>query len=228
MGYMAVEEAAHRVYRALAERGLATETKDGVSIPMHPGVRTVYLMILAQLARDARTRHGLDLHPVRNGQGIDEAQRTFLELPPTPTRGHVVAFDLHVVSVDLARVPLDEVLQFRNENRSAHRKYMEDLRNFAQGLSLSENVDRRRALRDRRDDLKDQARALNRLSRQAWKSPSRVSGFGLGLTGATYAAATGSLVPGIIGALTAALSMLPDPPNVSAYSYLFKAARRLR
>jgi hypothetical protein len=226
MGYMAVEEAADRVFRSLAERGLAKETEDGVSIRMHPGVRTVYLIILAQLAREAGARHGLDLHPASNWVGIDDALRTFLELPPMPTRGHIVAFDLQVVSVDLDQVPLDEVLQFRNENREAHRKYMDDLRSFARDLSLLNDADRQRALRDRRDDLRDQARALHRLSRQAWKSPSRVSGFALGLTGAAYAAATGSLVPGVIGALTAALSMLPDPPNVSTYSYLFQAARQ--
>jgi hypothetical protein len=151
----------------------------------------------------------------------------FLELPPMPTRGHVIAFDLQVVSVDLKHVPLDEVLQFRNENRAAHRKYMNDLRSFADGVSVMTDVDRSRALQDRRDDLNDQARALHRLSLNAWKNPGRVGGFGLGLTGAAYSVATGSLVAGVIAALTAAVSMIPDPPNASAYSYLFKAAREL-
>jgi hypothetical protein len=227
MGYIAADRAADRVFNSLLERGLATETEDGVSIPMHPGVRTVYLIILAQLARETGARRGLDLHPVSNWVAVDDALRRFLELPPMPTRGHVVSLDLQVVSVNLGRVPLDEVLQFRSENHEAHRRYMTDLRTFAESLSLLNEADSQRALRDRREDLEEQARALHRLSWQAWKSRSRVSGFGLGLTGAAYAAATGSLVPGIIGALTAALSMLPDPPNVSSYSYLFKAARQL-
>jgi hypothetical protein len=51
------------LYEVLADRGLATETQDGVSIPMHPLVRSVYLIVLAQLSREVGQRAGLDLHP---------------------------------------------------------------------------------------------------------------------------------------------------------------------
>jgi hypothetical protein len=63
MGYGAIRDIAQKVYVALAERGLARETQDDVSIPMHPEIRALYLIILAQLAREAGSRHHLDLHP---------------------------------------------------------------------------------------------------------------------------------------------------------------------
>src|SRR6266536_1468014 len=146
MGYRGLKEAADRVYALLAERGLAIRTEDGVSIPMHPMIRAVYLIALAQLARETGSRHQLDLHPVTNGRGATETLRAFLELEPMPTRGQVVSFDLEVVSVDLDAVPLDEVLQFRDENREAHRKYMQNLRIFAESLSALNPADRQRAL----------------------------------------------------------------------------------
>jgi hypothetical protein len=227
MGYMAAHETAHKIYTSLAERGLATETEDGVSIPMHPTIRSLYLIILAQLARVAGSRHQLDLHPVTNGRGAERAFRTFLDLDPMPTRGQVVSFDLDVVSVDLDQVPLDEVLQFKTENQGAHRRYMQDLRTFAEDLSKLNAVDRKRAIRDRKADLEEEAHDLRQRSWQAWKRPTAVGGFALGLTGASISMATGSVVPGIIGALIAALGMAPGAQSASTYSYLFRAAREL-
>lgn len=227
MGYAAIAETAHKVYAALAERGLARETEDGVSIPMHPEVRALYLIILAQLAREVGARHQLDLHPVTNGRGAEEAFKAFLELEPMPTRGQVVSFDLEIVSVDLEQVPLDEVLQFKAENQGGHRKYMQNLRTFAEDMSKLNAVDRQRAIRDRKADLEEEARDLRQRSLQAWKRPTAVGGFALGLTGAGISMATGSVVPGIVGALIAALGMAPGAQSATAYSYLFKAARQL-
>jgi hypothetical protein len=56
MGYSAIHETAHQVFEGLQSQGLAVRSEDGVSIPMHPFVRAVYLVLLAQLARDAGAR----------------------------------------------------------------------------------------------------------------------------------------------------------------------------
>jgi hypothetical protein len=165
--------------------------------------------------------------PGADGRGAEEAFRTFLELEPMPTRGQVVSFDLEVVSVDLEQVPLDEVLQFKAENQGAHRKYMQNLRTFAEDLGKLNAVDRARAILDRKADLEEEAHDLRQRSWQAWKRPTAVGGFALGLTGAGISMATESVVPGIIGALIAALGMVPGAQSASAYSYLFQAARQL-
>lgn len=55
---------AQRLRAELERRALAQPSADGVSIPLHPMVRSTYLILLAQLARDTGSRQNLDLHPV--------------------------------------------------------------------------------------------------------------------------------------------------------------------
>ena len=45
--------------KELETKGLARPSEDGVSIPLHPTVRTTILVVLAQLSRRAGTKHGL-------------------------------------------------------------------------------------------------------------------------------------------------------------------------
>lgn len=225
MGYAAIEAVAHRVYEELVRRGLATETQDGYSIPMHPRVRSTYLVLIAQLAREAGRRHGLDLHPATNSSGAKAAFESLLALDPMPSRGHVVAFDLNVVSVDLDLVPLDEVLDFRAEHREDHRRYMQNLRSFTLQLSLLTDTDRVRELANRRAELEEAARDLRDRARRAWKSPKDVAGFGIGITGAAWSLATHNPVPAALTLIGAGLRMLPTKTAGNAYSYLFAARR---
>jgi hypothetical protein len=227
MGFGVLEPVARRVLDQLSARGLATPSQDGVSIPMHPQIRSIYLVLLAQLARQTGARNGLDLHPVTNGRGATEAFEQLTDLAPMPSRGQLVSLDLEVVSVDLDSVPLDDVLEFKRENGRERRRYMANLRTFALELSLLPEVDRARALRDRRAELQDQARDLRALALAAWKSPKDVTGFGLGFAGAAWSLASYSPVPAALGILGAGLKMLPSGANGSVYSYLFRAGRSL-
>jgi hypothetical protein len=150
-----------------------------------------------------------------------------------PTKGEVVSLDLEVVSVDLSEIPIDEILQFRDENRSAHRKYMQDLRKFAADLSSLEPVERQRALRDRHAELQEEAEALRTLSFKAWKSPAKAGALALGLTGTALSLAGAPIVAIAVGAAIASalgslLGMAPDAQEASAYTYLFKAGRQFR
>lgn len=227
MGYGAIEDIANRVYVELERRGLASQTEDGVSIPMHPAIRSVYLVVMAQLAREAGARHELDLHPVTNAGGATAAFDSFLRLAPMPSRSQVVALDLEVVSIDLDDIPLDDVLHYRSENGDAHRRYMQNLRKFALDLSLQDEADRVRALANRRVELRDEARDLRRRALESFRSAKDIAGFGLGLTGAAWAIAAGNPLPAALAALGAGLKMAPSKASGSAYSYLFKAKRAL-
>lgn len=218
---------ATRINEKLRERGLARKSQDGVSVPMHPRVRSAYLLVLAQLARETGARHDLDLHPVTNGRGTDDALRRLLELDAMPSRGHAVGFDLNVVGIDLNDIPLDDVLQFKDESAGAHRAYMRNLRRFSLELVNMDQADRARILSDRRADLEDQARDLRSRALQAWRRPKDVAGFALGITGAARSVATASPIPAALAALGAGLRVLPDKAHGSAYSYLFDAQRRL-
>lgn len=229
-GYVGEREVADEVARLLRDRQLARETADGLSIPMHPSVRSTYLVLLAQLARRGGERWGLDLHPATNRPEAHDVLTRTLGLEPMPSRGRIVDFDLQVVALDLEPVPLDEVLAFRTENQTAHRKYMSDLRAFCRELSEIESTpDRLRLLADRRAELQEAADALRRRSWKSFKQPKNAAGFGLGLIGAGIGLATGGVPAAAVAAIGSQLvRLLPDRAPESMYSYLFAAHRRFR
>ena len=110
-------------------------SKDGVSIPLQPTVRTTILVILAQLARSAGSKQKLSVHPATNdGNALRDLVET-LSREGMPSRDRVIAFDLEPVSFDMESVPLDELLQFRAEHQAEHRAYMRDLRGFMAELA---------------------------------------------------------------------------------------------
>lgn len=195
---------------------------------MHPFVRAVYLVLLAQLARETGARHDLDLLPATNGRGAIDVFERYLQLPPMPSRGTVVALDLEAVSIDLDDVPLDEVLGFREENREAHRRYMQNLRTFSLEISLLDGADRDRAFEERQAELAADARDLMTRARNAWKSPKDVTTFGLGVAGAAWSFATHDPLPALLTLAGAGLGMVPNKDHGCAFSYLFKAKRDLR
>ena len=227
MGYATVRQVAQRITAKLKSRGLAASTADGVSIPMHPEIRSAYLLLLAQLAREAGARQGLDLHPVTNGRGTGAAVKRLLDLERMPSRGQIIDLDLQTVGVDLDDIPLDDVLQFKRESGGAHRRYMQNLRAFSLDLSLMGELNRHRAISDRVAELQDEASDLRRRSLAAWRTPKDATGFALGITGAAWSVATGNLVPAALAGIGAGLKMLPSKAQGTAYSYLFEARRKL-
>jgi len=213
------------IHNDLKARGLARDSRDGVSIPLRRDVRTAYLMLLAQEARDAGRRQGFDLHPITNSRHARAAVRSFLELNPMPSRQDVISFDLATASVDLDAVSLDEVLEFRAQHQAEHRAYLVSLRRFVAEISTAERSDRRRLLDQRQAQLDEQARSLRRHALDAFKLPTNAAGFALGLTGAVWSLAIGQPVPAGLAALGALAWLLPSRQTGSAYSYIFRAHR---
>jgi hypothetical protein len=227
-GFAGEREVAERVVGLLSERGLAAETADGLSIPMHPSVRSTYLVLLAQLARRTGERRGLDLHPATNRPEAQQVLDRTLNLRPMPSRGRVVDFDLEAVSIDLGPVPLDEVLAYRADHQEEHRRYMSSLRSFCRELTLIETeADRERVLADRREELREAAEQLRRRSWKSFKQPKNYLSFGLGLVGAGVSASVGNPFGAAAGVGVALTRLLPDKSDGSVYSYLFGAQRSL-
>jgi hypothetical protein len=220
MGYYGDGRLADELYAALASRGLAKPSTDGVSIPLHPLVRYLILVVLAQILRETGAQRGLELLPTTDKPMILDALMELLNLPAGPSAGQVVAFDLQTVAVDLARVPLDEVLAFRHENRAGFRRYARSVRKFSRDLSLLTADARAGAFEDRQAELNDLASDLTKTSRKAWKQPAT---FALGLAGAAWTYVHGvDLVGALLGA-GAAVTGLQTPNERSAFSYLFRA-----
>jgi len=112
---------ADAILSELKARKLARDTEDGMSIPMHPMVRALVLVLLAQILRPQGASLGMELSPTTDRPQLIDALSEALSLKRIPSSGHVVASDLETVGVDLGPVPINEVLAFRKEYFQQHR-----------------------------------------------------------------------------------------------------------
>jgi hypothetical protein len=212
---------AEMIHSELKSRGLARDTRDGVSIPMHPMVRSLVLVLLAQLLRPHGGKMGIELSPATDRPEIVNALKELLSLPSAPSAGHVVSVDLEAIGVDLSKVPIDEILSFRLDRLREHRSYVRAVRRFVRDLSLLSESDRMGELSERKQELNAIAQEIRVSARKAWRQP--VS-FALGLAGAAWTLATGDPIGAILGGGAAAVGVSSDQkPEVGAYSYLFSA-----
>jgi len=213
------------VLQQLRKRGLARDTEDGVSIPLHPTVRALVLVVLPQLLRAPAEAAGYALQPTTANPRTAQALLDTLNLTPMPTAGHVVALDLEQVTLDLGPVPLDEVLDFRRQHGAEHRAYVRNLRQFVRDVASLNQNERDQVFADRREALADHADELRRLARTAWRRP--MATFGLGIAGSAVSLAHGNPIAAGLSAAAALVGLRrqADPP--SAYAYLFRAQTRL-
>ncbi len=101
LGSYGDRDLADMIFEELKARGLARNSEDGVSIPMHPQVRALILILLAQILRPAGRDKGLDLSPATDRPQLVAALSELLSLPAMPSAGQVVSFDMETVGVDL-------------------------------------------------------------------------------------------------------------------------------
>lgn len=224
LGLQAAPELIAPLMRVLIDRGMAKPSEDGVSMPVRRSIRTLVLGTLAQLLRGPGEKLGFALQPIGGG-GYTSAVPGLLRLldrEPLPTAGHVVVSDLQQVSFDLSSVPLDEVLDFREQHGQEYRAYARELRAFVRSVSTADPTTRDEAFADRREALGDAAADLNRHMRAAWRRP--MASFGLGIGGAAVALASGDPIPAGIGFASALLGFKRQADPSSAYTYLFRAA----
>ena len=226
MGHGIDVDLAETLVENLAAKGLALPSEDGVSIPLHPTVRMAILVILGQLSRASGDRKGLNVHPATNNlRAVDELLQT-LSREPMPSAAKVITLDLEPVSFDLGPVPLDEVLDFREEHRLSHRAYVRDLRRIMVELAdIDEPGVRERVLVERRQEIADAAHALQRSTRHLLGK--NLASFGFGIAGAAWGLATGDPLGFAFTAGGITAGLVPGKPApASAYSYVFSVNRQ--
>ena len=221
VGYCADVELAGSLIGKLRDKGLCEPSRDGVSVPLHPTVRTTFLVLLAQLLRGAARRRGDILHPAT---GDDEAIRDFAKIMSmdwAPSSSGVIEFDLEPAGIDLSAVPLDDLLRFREERGSAHRKYMLDLRRFmAEVASVGDAGAREELLRERRLEMAESARDLHRSAKRALGK--KLVARSIGLAGCAWSLGNGDHLGFALGAASELMQkIIGDPKIVTSYSYLF-------
>ncbi|MEP6911561.1 MAG: hypothetical protein ABI923_02335 [bacterium] len=224
LGFYGDPELAESILKELKKRKLARKSKDGVSIPMHPVVRSKILVLLAQILRPKGPALGFELSPATDRpQLVDALSELLLTASPVST-GRVVGFDLETVAPDLSAVPLDEVLDFRKAHLREFREYARSVRQFVREVGMLPSREREKAFTDRQDQIRDLASDLKRTGWKAWRKP---ASFALTIAGAAWTLKTGDPLGALLAATGAvAGSIGGDRNEVNAYSYLFQTRRQ--
>ena len=223
LGFYGNEAIATAVLERLKERGLARDSTDGVSVPMHGAVRAMILILLAQILRSEGGGMDITLSPATDQPKLVEALTDLMTSGPKlqqPTNADVVTFDMATVSVDMSKVPIDEILDYRQQNYAEHRDYILKVRRFARELSAVDADERAAMFEQREDELNALAQRLRNNSRKAWK---KHASFGICLAGFFWTAYTADPVPAILGTLSSILGYDPTTQEREVYSYLLSA-----
>ncbi len=209
------------ILEELKKRGLAKDSKDKVSIPMHPKVRSLVLVLLSQILRPYGKNINANLSPATDMTNMVRALSELMAVKVNPSEGRVIEFDLNTVTVNLGAVPIDEVLDFRKQNLEAHKRYMLSVRKFAMELSRMPQEERTVAFDLRQAELEELAGDLRKRARKAWKKP---ASFALTLAGSALSAIA-SPIAAVLG-IGAALAGYEKAGvgDAGLYSYLFNAS----
>ena len=222
LGFEGDAEIAQMIFEELKSRGLAKDSEDGgYSIPIHGTVRSLVLVLLAHILRPQGLNQGLDLSPATDRPELVEALGEFVSISSPPTVHDIVAFDMNAVGVDLKSVPINEVVAFRKEHYSQHRKYSKCARNFVSELGEIDPKDRNLAFEARQEELESIASDLRKLARRTWR---KHASFSLSLAGAAWSLYTGNPVGGVLAAAAAVAGISSkNKVETGVYSYLFSA-----
>lgn len=230
LGFMGDSGLAEMIFDELKKKGLAKDSNDGVSIPLHPMVRGLVLVLLAQILRPQGERMGLNLVPATDRPSFVRSLEELLSLPSEATAGHVVSFDLQIVGVDVASFGIDEILDYRKENYKDYRAYVLAVKQFVRELSGIPEPERALMFEERQSQLDEIASQLRKHSRRAWRKP---ASFGMTMAGVGITLYTGNAAWAVAGGLTRLFGALfggighEKSPALGPYSFLFKADERL-
>ncbi len=216
MGGLGNPELAQMIFEELHQRGLARQTEDGASIPLHPLVRNLFLVLLAQILREGGPGLGLELSPATDSPRIQEALVQLLQMPsPEPAAAQIITIDLDFVGPNLEAVPLDEVIQFRAEHGAEFRAYARRLRAVVREMT----DDATGARDDRLEEIREAGEALRH---GPLRMMAGTAGIGLGIAGGVTSAVAGEPIGAILSALSTATGVAALPrKTITSYSYLF-------
>lgn len=239
---------------ALARRGLIKSTDHGSSIFMlEETVRLLVLTMFAQSLRLQLAGRGVVLHPATDSlDGIIDLSAAFQDyarkyaLRATYSMRELwnhgseldiwyrfdsmspeqIANDLRNVGVDLSKVPLDEVIEFRAQNGQHYRLYARALREFLLAVAQTSPGERQRIINERMLEIQDYAADLRRISRAAFGI--RTATLLISMAGAAWTLSRGDPIGALLGGSAASIQALPAAgQDVTAYSYLVRARRDL-
>jgi hypothetical protein len=241
--------------KALSQRGLIRKTRfDNELFMLDEKARLLVLTIFAQSLRLQLADMGVALHPATDSvEGIYDLRSTFKSyahvygLDTAYTMGEPwnidnsqgdswytfdsmspkqISDDLRDVGADLSKVPLDEVLDFRDQNGHHYRTYARMFRQFSVTTAYANVPERQQALQQRTAEIREHVAQLRRVSRAAFGM--RVSTLLLSLACAAWTLKSGDPIGALLAGASASTQAIPTPERqVNAYSYLM-GIRHLR
>jgi hypothetical protein len=226
LGYLGDRVLFDKIVASLRARGLAGNSSDGLSIPMHPQVRSLVLVLLAQILRPKGAEMGVELCPTTDRPELVEALCRLVAVDQPVAESSIISFDLNTVGVDLGPIPIDEVLDYRQQHAAEHHQYRRKIKLFAGELSRLPLAERQARFEERQEELDQLAADLRRKARAAWRAPAT---FALSLAGAAWSAHQGDPIAAMLATAAAVAAATPAPkPDLGAYSFLFRASRRFQ
>jgi hypothetical protein len=136
---------------------------------------------------------------------------------------YFVSLDVETIGVDLASVPIDEILDFRRQHLGEYRRYAANIKTVHQMLARMPEADRAAVLAERQEEIKEQAAHLAALAPNAWRT---AGGVGIGIAGAAWTMSAGDVLGGILTMASAfTLAGVDSPSQPTAYSYLIQAGQ---
>jgi hypothetical protein len=226
LGSQADRHVAEEVRKELALRGLVVSGTDPDYLRIHPRVEAFILWLLSQILRNSAAPVDSTLWPATDRPELAAMFAGIMNLPSLPTAGHVIEADLTEVGVELGRVSIDELLDFRDEHGREFQRYTRDLREYVRQLALLPAEERESTLRDRRLELSDKADQLRRMSRERWKEAGKfflslIAGVGAGVPAGPIGMALGA-----IPALLQVDSVMPRSKSYDSFTYLTELQRQ--
>ena len=227
LGFHGNKYIAKEILNELKKRGLAEDSEDGVSVPIHRSVRTLILILLAQILRTVGDDMEITLSPATDRAQLVNALMELVtsdQRPAAPTNADVIAFDMATVGVDMSKVPMDELLDYRQQNLRQHRNYILMVRKFARELSMMDPHERTATFEQREEELNSIAQQLRNGSRRFWRKQASLA---FSLAGVAWNALSGDPVAAILAAGSAFFGADSNREKAGVYSYLFSTPRNL-
>ena len=179
-------------------------------------------------ADELRTRTtSASIQPITDNSIVAKIASQWVKSFANASEADVIEADIKAVGIDMSKVPLDEVLDFRKQHGSEYRDYAKELRNFTLSLSLMTPVSRTEAMQSRASYFRDRAEDLRATSRKAFRRASTVLVFGI--AGATWTLAKGDPLGALLatGATIASFNISNATPIGASYSYVLRARNEL-
>lgn len=201
----------------LAEHGLATQGLGGAPVSVHPTVRSWILAALPQLVRESAEHVGCALQPITTHPQQAHALLDCIDRAPLAAAAHVVATGLQPIGPDLTRIPIIDVLAFREEHTHVRHAFIRKLRNTLVDIAITPPDESSRVFLSSCESLASAADDLRRMTPKAWGQPSASCLLGIAGGAISY------IGPNIAGQMSAGATLFglgrrSDPG--SAFTYL--------